>query len=230
MVAYGTELEEFKETCAVKCCGNGTQMGSIDSKKKHNLAVDDTDEIPPTILPLNREVRVHLVPKFYKSEEKGFARTYCLFTTLQEQGEKDLGEGDSTVKRHRDFNARVEFHEQRLGSFSSGHGSSFLDRSDFFSPLSRLRSRSLTIHSTEVEVQKVSVKENDSIRIVGVFKRHLESFDKLTDGDTFELILCPSYKIRSECLDWSLLGTLYTKQANSKHVRHWRAAVRADYT
>ena len=204
-------------------------MGMTDSKNKDDSTDSKDSEIPPTMLPLNKEVRVHLVPKFYTSEDRGFTRTYGLFVTLKKQKDKDLH--SETVKCDRDLIASVEFHEQKLGSFSASQSSSILDRSDFFSPLRRLRSRSQTVHSTDIEVDRVSLNENHSLRITGVFKNNfIDSVDKLISDDTFELILCPSFRINRECSDWSLLGTMYTKPANSKHVRHWKAAVRADFT
>ena len=206
-------------------------MGLADSKEKECNSVDNSNskdsEMPPTILPLDREVRVHLVPKFYTSEERGFKRSYCLLVTLQKYM-ADLHR--AVVKWDQHLTASVEFHEQRLGSFSGS--SSILNRSDFFS-LRSSRNHSLAVNSIsgpDIEVTQVTVKENDSLRITGVFKRNLGIIDDLTNCDAFELILCPSFRIQSQSSDWFLLGTLYTKHTNSKHRRHWRAAVRANYT
>lgn len=205
-------------------------MGLADSKEKHDNTDDDStskdSEIPPTILPLDKEVRVHLVPKFYTSEERGFTRSYCLLVTLQ----RDVDLHHAVINYDQDLTATVEFHERRLGSFSAS--STIPDRSEFFS-LKPWRSRSMTVKSInglDIEVKKVTVKENDSLRITGVFKRNLGSIENLTNCNSFDLILCPSFRINSHCSEWLLLGTMYTKHANSKHMRHWRAAVRADYT
>ena len=203
-------------------------MGLTDSKGKERNSEDNSNskgsEMLPTILPLDREVRVHLVPKFYTSEERGFKRSYCLLVTIQ----KYMDSHRAVVKldQHDHLTASVEFHEQRLGSFSGS--SSILNRG-----LRSSRNRWLTVNSisgTDIEVTQVTVKENDSLRITGVFKRNLEIIEDLTSCDSFDLILCPSFRIQSQSSDWFLLGTLYTKHTNSKHRRHWRAAVRANYT
>ena len=200
-------------------------MGLTDSREKHCNSEDNSNskdsEMLPTILPLDREVRVHLVPKFYTSEERGFKRSYCLLVTLQ----KYMDLQRAVVKWDQNLTASVEFHEQRLGSFSGS--SPFPNRG-----LRSSRNRSLTVNSisgTDIEVTQVTVKENDSLRITGVFKRNLGIIEDLTSCDSFDLILCPSFRIQSQSSDWFLLGTLYTKHANSKHRRHWRAAVRANY-
>lgn len=202
-------------------------MGHTDSKEtRHRNSEDNStsndSEIPPTILPLDRKVCVHLKPKFYTSEERGFTRSYCLLVTLQRNR--------AVVKSDEVLTASVEFYEQRLESFSNG--SSILDRSQRFS-LRSSQPRSVTVNSIngpDIEVKQVTVKENDSLRITGIFKRSLGSIDDFSSCDAFDLILCPSFRINSECSDWLLLGTMYTKHANSKHTRHWRAAVRPDYT
>lgn len=203
-------------------------MGLADSKEKQESNSEDNQstsresEVPPTLLPLNREVRVHLVPKFYTSEERGFTRSYCLLVTLQ----SELNIYNAIVQRELDLTANVEFHERRQSLLGR---SSFLGRE----ALSLRRSNSVTVNSingSDIEVKQVTVEENDSLRIVGVFKKDLGSIADLSSCDTFDLVLCPSVRIRSDCSDWFLLGSMYTKHANSKHTRHWRAAVRADYT
>lgn len=205
-------------------------MGLADSKEKQDNSEDNStaskdSEIPPTILPLKKEVCVHLVPKFYTSEERGFTRSYCLFITLQ----RVVDIYQACVRKHEgDLTASVEFHERRRSLLGS---SSFLHRETL--SLRPSRSHSVTVHSIncpDIEVTQVTVKENDSLRIAGVFKRNLGSIPDLTSCDAFDLILCPSFRINRECSDWFLLGTMYTKHGNSKHMRHWRAAVRADYT
>lgn len=189
---------------------NKSQDGSDDN------SVSRDSDLLPTILPLGKKVRVHLVPKFYTSEERGFTRSYYLLITLQRV--RDLY--DATVG----ITARVEFHERRQ---------SLLGNSSFIRRERLSRSHSVTdnsIDGPDIEVKQVTVKENDSLRIIGVFTRNLRSIPDLTSCDSFDLILCPSFRIRSECSEWHLLGTMYTKHANCKHVRHWRAAVRGDYT
>lgn len=200
------------------------EMGLIGSKDVHNIQENSEESsssnstIPSTLLPLNRTVRVHLVPKFYTSEERGFTRTYYLQITLQRV--RDLYHANVGVT------ARVEFYERRQSL--SGSSSRFIRRETLS------RSQSVTVNSIDgpdVEVKQVTVKENDSLRIVGVFTKDLGSIPDLTSCDSFDLILCPSYRISSDnSADWLLLGTMYTKHTNSKHKRHWRAAVRANYT
>ena len=201
-------------------------MGTADSKEKQKNAADNwnsssTDsEVPPTILPLNRTVCVHLAPKFYTSESKGFKRSYCLLVTLHTYA--DLHQ--AVVQWHYpELTANVEFHERRLRdsrTFSS------LRRSSVWS-------RSVTVKSikaSDIAVTQVTLTENDSLRIAGVFKRNITSIEDLTTCDSFDLILCPSFRINRDNSDWFLLGTLYTKHADFKHRRHWRAAVRPDFT
>ena len=199
------------------------KMGTSDSKEKENSednlnSSSKESEVPSTILPLNKTVCVHLVPKFYTSEERGFKRSYCLLVTLQ-----------TCVNLHRaieqwhhsDLTASVEFHERRF--VESRTCSSFRFSGN----------RPLTVKSilgSDITVTQVTLKENDSLRITGVFKRNIGSIEDLTTCDAFDLILCPSFRINSQNSDWFLLGTLYTKHADFKHRRHWRAAVRADYT
>lgn len=201
-------------------------MGVTDSKERQadseGNSTSRDSEIQPTLLPLGRLVRVHLAPKFYTSEERGFTRSYCLLVTLQ----REVNVYKASVQHERDLTANVEFHERRR---SLREGSLFFGRE----ALSLRRANSVTINSingSDIEVKQVTVEENDSLRIVGVFKKDLRSTVDLESCDTFDLILCPSSRIRSDCSDWFLLGTMYTKRANSKHARHWRAAVRADYT
>lgn len=191
-------------------------MGVTDSKERQADSEENStsrdSEIQPTLLPLGRLVRVHLAPKFYTSEERGFTRSYCLLVTLQ----REVNAYKASVQHERDLTANVEFHERRR---SLREGSLFFGREAINS-----------INGSDIEVKQVTVEENDSLRIVGVFKKDLRSTVDLESCDTFDLILCPSSRIRSDCSDWFLLGTMYTKRANSKHARHWRAAVRADYT
>ena len=196
------------------------KMGLTTSKVTHDNSEDNSvsreSDLLPTILPLGKTVRVHLVPKFYTSEERGFTRSYYLSITLQRV--RDLY--DATVG----ITARVEFHERRRSLFGN---SSFIRRER----LSRFHSVTLnSIDSPDIEVKQVTLKENDSLRIIGVFTRTLRSIPDLTSCDSFDLILCPSFRIRSECSEWLLLGTMYTKHANCKHMRHWRAAVKGDYS
>ena len=198
-------------------------MGSSGSKEKENSednlnSSSKASEVPSTILPLNRTVCVHLVPKFYTSEERGFKRSYCLLVTLQTY--VDLHQ--AVVQwHHSDLTASVEFHERR---FEEGRSRSSLR----FSGNRCLAVKSIL--SSDITVTQVTLKENDSLRITGVFKRNIGSIEDLTTCDAFELILCPSFRINSQNSDWFLLGTLYTKHTNFKHRRHWRAAVRADYS
>lgn len=197
------------------------EMGLTGSRETQDNSEDNSiskdSETPPTLLPLNKKVRVHLVPKFYTSEERGITRSYYLLITLQ--GVRDLYHASVGVT------ARVEFHERRQSL--GGSSSSFIRRE----ALTRSHSATVnTVDGTDIEVKQVTVKENDSLRIVGFFTRDLGSIPDLTSCDSFDLILCPSYRISTEHSDWLLLGTMYTKHANSKHARHWRAAVRADYT
>lgn len=204
-------------------------MGLVTSKEKRNNSVNDSNsrdsEILPTILPLDTEVRVHLVPKFYTSEERGFKRSYCLLVTLQ-RFTVDLHH--SVVKWDQDMAANVEFHEHRLGSVSA---SSWSFHRRLFSRSTRNRPMTVnSISSDNIDVTQVKVKENDSLRITGVFKSNSGGIKDLTSCEAFDLILCPSFRIKSQCSDWVLLGTLYTKHADSKHRRHWRAAVKADYS
>ena len=195
------------------------EMGLTTSKVAHDNSEDnsfarDSDHLP-TILPLDKTVRVHLVPKFYTSEERGFTRSYYLSITLKRV--RDLY--DATLG----ITAGVEFHERRQSLIES---SSFIRR-DRLS-----RSHSVTVNSIDgpdIEVKQVTLKENNSLRITGVFTRNLGSIPDLTSCDSFDLILCPSFRISSECSEWLLLGTMYTKHENCKHMRHWRAAVRGDY-
>lgn len=196
------------------------EMGLTTSKVTHDNSEENSvsrdSDLLPTILPLGKTVRVHLVPKFYTSEERGFTRSYYLSITLQRV--RDLY--DATVG----ITARVEFHERRRSLFGN---SSFIRRERLS------RSHTVTVNSIDgpdIEVKQVTLKENDSLRIIGVFTRDLISIPDLTSCDSFDLILCPSFRIRSERSEWLLLGTMYTKHANCKHMRHWRAAVRGDYT
>ncbi|XP_078369093.1 uncharacterized protein LOC144653050 [Oculina patagonica] len=197
------------------------EMGSTGTKEKQDNSEDNSiskdSNTPPTLLPLNKKVRVHLVPKFYTSEERGITRSFYLLVTLQ--GVKDLYQASVGVT------ATVEFHERRQSL--GGSSSSFIRRE----ALTRTRSDTVnSIDGPDIEVKQVTVKENDSLRIAGVFTKDLGSIPDLTNCDSFDLILCPSYRISTEHSDWLLLGTMYTKHANSKHARHWRAAVRADYS
>ena len=198
------------------------EMGLTTSKVTHDNSEDNfsskESDILPTILPLDKTVRVHLVPKFYTSEESGFTKSYYLSIKLQRV--RDLY--DATVG----ITARVEFHERRR---------SLLGKSSFIRRARLSRSHLVTVNSIDgpdIEVKQVTLKENDSLRINGVFTRNLRSIPDLhvTSYDSFDLILCPSFRIRNECSEWLLLGTMYTKHADCKHMRHWRAAVRADYT
>lgn len=196
------------------------EMGLTTSKVTHDNSEDNfssrDSDVLPTIIPLDKTVRVHLVPKFYTSEERGFKRSYYLSIKLQRV--RDLY--DATVG----ITARAEFHERRRSLFQN---SSFIR----FERPSRSHSVTLdSIDGPDIEVKQVTLKENDSLRIIGVFTKNLRSIPNLTSCDSFDLILCPSSRIRSECSEWLLLGTMYTKHANCKHMRHWRAAVRGDYT
>ena len=194
-------------------------MGLITSKVMHDNSEDNSSsrgrDHLPTILPLDETVRVHLVPKFYTSEERGFTRSYYLSIMLQRV--RDLY--DATLG----ITARVEFHERRQSLRGS---SSFISRERLS------RSHSVTVNSIDgpdIEVKQVTLKENESLRITGVFTRNLKSIPDLTSCDSFDLILCPSFRISSKRSEWLLLGTMYTKHENFKHTRHWRAAVRGDY-
>ena len=196
------------------------EMGLITSKvsqdNSENNSVSKDSDLLPTILPLDKTVRVHLVPKFYTSEERGFTRSYYLSVKLQRV--RDLY--DATVG----ITARVEFHERRR---------SLLGNSSFIRRKRQSRSHLVTVNSIDgpdIEVKQVTLKENDSLRIIGVFTRNLRSIPDLTSCESFDLILCPSFRISSERSEWLLLGTMYTKHTNCKHMRHWRAAVRGDYT
>lgn len=201
-------------------------MGLAYSKEKQTDSEENStsrdSELQPTLLPLGRVVRVHLAPKFYTSEERGFTRSYCLLVTLQ----REANTYNASVQHERDLTANVEFQERRR---SLREGSPFSRRE----MLSLRRANSVTINSIngpDIEVKQVAVEENDSLRIVGVFKKDLGSILDLESCDTFDLVLCPSCRLRTDCSEWFLLGTMYTKRANSKRTRHWRAAVRADYT
>lgn len=198
-------------------------MGTSDSKEKENSkdnlnSNSKESEVPSTILPLDKTVCVHLVPKFYTSEERGFKRSYCLLVTLQTY----VNLHRAVLQwHHSDLTASMEFHERRFGDGRTCSSFRFSGN------------RPLTVKSilgSDITVTQVTLKENDSLRITGVFKRNIGSIEDLTTCDAFELILCPSFRINSQNSDWFLLGTLYTKHTDFKHRRHWRAAVRADYT
>lgn len=175
----------------------------------------NSTEIPPTILPLNKVVKVHLVPKFLTSDGTRFDSRYCMMvkvTELDSVLDKQSSQPDLTTLTQL-LSANVEFRQRR---FSLVGNSKTNERN--------LRTRSVTLKHTDIEVKQVVVNKEESIRISGTFLRGLADLKT----QTFDLILCPSQLINTaDNKEWLLMGTLYTKAADSKHEHRWRAAVRA---
>ena len=203
-------------------------MGLADSMEKEDNTEGNTTskdgEIPATILPLNKAVRVHLVPKFYTSEERGFTRSYSLVLTLR----KNMDFYDARVRTNQYLTACAEFHERRQ-SIAAAETSIFL-RDSFGRPRSRSVIQVNSLNDQDIVIKEVTLKEHESLRISGVFKQNLERIEDLSTCDGFDLILCPSFQISCHPGQWILLGTLFTKHANYKHLRHWRAAVRDNFS
>lgn len=193
-------------------------MGSVNSYLSEDT--DGTDEdishtelFQSSFLPLDQRVKVHLVPKFYTSDDGSF----FLFVTLKKP--RNLFP-ESTDPAY--YTASVQF-RQRKPSLEDGGLST---REVFVRPPSCTGN---TIEDSHVDVREVMIKKGESIRICGVFSSHGPNFVKLEQSDSFELILCPSEKITPQPEDWMLMGTLYTKPLNLKRERHWKAAVRNDF-
>ena len=172
---------------------------------KESITLEDS------FLPLNQKVKVHLVPKFYASDDGAGSfllvtlKKMCLFIDAREQC---------------CHTANVEFHQGDV---------SLSAREVFGRPRTCAIS---TVEESDIEVREVIIKKGECLRISGVFTsrpRRTRSVADLEHSDSFDLILCPSTKITPHPGDWALLGTLYTKPVNLSRERQWKAAVRKDF-
>ncbi|XP_032226231.2 uncharacterized protein LOC116609539 [Nematostella vectensis] len=190
--------------------------------------------VPDSILPLNTQVKVHLVPKFCTSERTRFNSRYYLLVTVRNKpgpvsqngqrqntaiGCTELRTADKNSKHN--LTANLEFKHRRLSNGGN----------DSFAGISAMRPQSLKGKpETSVEVSEVVIVEKQSIRISGLFRGSCHLPD-ITDAESFDLILCPSGVIdrmsTGPSVCWMLLGTLYTKLRNSKHEKQWKAAVKS---
>ena len=169
-------------------------------------------DLLPTLIPLNRRVPIHLAPKFFTPEERGFDKIYLLIVTLK----KITGSTLTVEKPEDEYAATVEFHERKVATASPQPSLAEKIR----------RSRSVSITSVEAAAVEVEIIERKSLKISGSFQ---EKLDNVLDDDKFDLILCPSTRVSLAPGELLLMGTLYTKLAGSsksKRDQQWKAAVR----
>ena len=168
----------------------------------------------PTLIPIKQKVVIHLVPKFFAPEEKGFVKTYLLLVTLRQK----IGSMVFLENEFGNFTATVEFHERKV-VVNSNPQPSLKDRIR--------RSRAVSIRSVDAVVDTVKVIEGESLTISGIF---LDKIGYIIDDDKFDLIVYPSTRVSSTPGKWLLMGTLYTKVPGcNKREQQWKAAVRPGF-
>ena len=157
-----------------------------------------------TLLPIDENVKIQLVPKFYISEGNAKERTFTMIISLTNNTENNSA---------LDLSATVEFLMLTVLSKRPD---------EIFAVKSYGRSRDVKVHTIKASNVKVQLSNGISIRISGTFNQTL---DCLGNNCKFDLILRRQTDgIKSKWLE----GTLVTRTSEARYSRYWKAVAR-DY-
>lgn len=178
--------------------------------------------LPSSLLPLNKRVKVHLLPKFMTSDAAKFDSKYWMVVKVTAPESTQSGQQErrklSVDVINAKLTAEIEFEQRKSNLLEDGNSHKRLSRT-----------KSFTLEQSDISVENVKIVPNNSIHISGTF---MKGTDDINNKETFELVLCPSQEMQRHTTcngDWVLMGSLFTRPIDNRHRRHWKAAVRASF-